>query len=368
MSMLASQRLCLFLLAASPAMADQLTLESVADNTLYESALGNLSNGAGDGIFAGATGLMNGGGAIRRAVLRFDVAGSIPAGSTITGVRLTLECTRANSPSTVQSLHRVLADWGEGTSVAFGAGGSGAPPTPGDTTWIHTFFPGTFWTNAGGDFDASPSATQTVFLENPYDFVSPGLVLDVQNWLDGTAPDHGWMIKDDAESPGDARRWGSRESAATERPMLVIDFDPPMIGTNYCGPAVVNVGGAPAEMAAVGSTTAAANSLMLIATSLPINTAGFFIASETQGFVVGPGGSAGNLCLGGSIGRFQVQVQNSGAAGRISIPVDMTMVPTPSGPTAIVAGSTWNFQAWFRDSAGGVATSNFSDALTIQFQ
>ncbi len=61
------------------------------------------------------------------------------------------------------------------------------------------------------------------------------------------------------------------------------------------------------------------------------------------------------------------QVQNSGAAGEITIQVDLTQLPTPSGPHVVLAGETWNFQAWFRDANPG-ATSNFTDGLSILFQ
>ena len=51
------------------------------DNTLYEDASGNISNGAGDYLFAGTTATAASG-AIRRGVIAFDIAGSIPAGPT----------------------------------------------------------------------------------------------------------------------------------------------------------------------------------------------------------------------------------------------------------------------------------------------
>ncbi|MEM9801024.1 MAG: hypothetical protein AAGA20_11920, partial [Planctomycetota bacterium] len=89
-----------------------------------------------------------------------------------------------------------------------------------------------------------------------------------------------------------------------------------------------------------------------------------------QSFVVNPGGSAGNLCLGGSIGRFvgPGQIQNSGAAGAISLATNLDLQPTPTGPVQVVAGETWNYTCWFRDSASGTPTSNFSDGLEVIFQ
>ena len=39
----------------------------------------------------------------------------------------------------------------------------------------------------------------------------------------------------------------------------------------------------------------------------------------------------------------------------------------PSPATQITAGSTWNFQNWFRDPAAGGAFFNLSDGLEITF-
>src|SRR6266498_3799000 len=69
---------------AGPAAADTVTLGTSKDNTLYQSATGSLSNGAGSYFFVGRTDAAQ----IRRGVIAFNVAGSIPAGSTITSVML----------------------------------------------------------------------------------------------------------------------------------------------------------------------------------------------------------------------------------------------------------------------------------------
>ncbi len=152
--------LCGVLLSTPTARGDMMTLDPTKDNTLYESATGSLSNGAGQHFHAGRTG-PNGGAVIRRALLAFDIAGNIPAGSTITNVTLTLNLSRTNDgagPRTV-SLHRALADWGEGTSDALKGESQGTTPTAGDATWIHTFFNTTFWASPGGDYLAFPSAS-----------------------------------------------------------------------------------------------------------------------------------------------------------------------------------------------------------------
>ncbi len=141
------------------------------------------------------------------------------------------------------------------------------------------------------------------------------------------------------------------------------------VGSPYCF-AEVNSSGASGEMSASGSTIATQNSLSIEATNLPPLVFGFFITSELQGFVMNPGGSFGNLCLGGSVGRFvgPGQIQNSGTAGTISIDLDLTQQPQPNGFVSVMAGDTWSFQAWFRDSMGGQVGSNFTNGLEVIFQ
>ncbi|MEM9381165.1 MAG: hypothetical protein AAGB93_14530, partial [Planctomycetota bacterium] len=88
-----------------------------------------------------------------------------------------------------------------------------------------------------------------------------------------------------------------------------------------------------------------------------------------QGFVPNPGGSSGNLCLGGAIGRYvgPGQIQNSGGSGEISLTLDLTRHPTPSGLVSVQPGETWSFTAWFRDAGSSGATSNFGDGYAISF-
>ncbi|MEZ6015012.1 MAG: hypothetical protein R3F49_07865 [Planctomycetota bacterium] len=141
------------------------------------------------------------------------------------------------------------------------------------------------------------------------------------------------------------------------------------LGTTYCRPAVANSGTCSGVLLIEGRPTAAAGTLQLIAELLPQNAPGYFLTSRAQAQVVGPGGSQGNLCLGNGIGRFvgPGQVQNSGAARRFSLAVDLTALPTPSGLIPSVAGETWNFQAWYRDANPG-PTSNFTDAVSVTLQ
>jgi len=136
------------------------------------------------------------------------------------------------------------------------------------------------------------------------------------------------------------------------------------IGVSYCGPAVANSTGLAAFASACGSPVSANADFSLTAEALPPNRFGYFLVSDVQGFTTNPGGSQGHLCLGQPIGRFALQVQSSGAAGVISIPVDLGAVPLFG---AVSVGDTLYFQAWYRDM-NPASTSNFSDAVAVTFE
>jgi hypothetical protein len=137
------------------------------------------------------------------------------------------------------------------------------------------------------------------------------------------------------------------------------------LGTSYCS-AELNSTGAPSVTCATGSPVVADGNFTLTTPALPTNQFGYYLASLTQGDVLFPGGSQGRLCVGGTIARFTSQLQNSGAAGEISIAVDLNAIPM-SPPVAVQPGQTWNFQLWFRDNNPG-PTSNFSLPVSVLFQ
>ncbi|QDV08683.1 hypothetical protein Poly30_42360 [Planctomycetes bacterium Poly30] len=141
------------------------------------------------------------------------------------------------------------------------------------------------------------------------------------------------------------------------------------IGSAYCM-ANPNSTGSASSIIATGSNVVANNDVTLEVTGLPTNAFGFFIVSDTQGFVMNPAGSSGNLCVLGAIGRYvgPGQIQNSGATDMISLAIDLTMIPTPTGFVTTSPGDTWNFQLWHRDSNMGTATSNFSNGTSVTFQ
>lgn len=140
------------------------------------------------------------------------------------------------------------------------------------------------------------------------------------------------------------------------------------IGIPYCSASVPNSTGQIGEMSAFGSAIPGAGDLTLGATALPLQSFGLFLASQTTGAMFAMN-SVGVLCLGGGIGRFSGpgQIISSGVSGSISIDVQPSSLPTPQGPAAALAGQTWHFQAWHRDTAAGQATSNFTRAVSVRF-
>lgn len=170
---------------------DVVVLEPVKDNTLFESAGAPLSNGIGDHMFCGMTAQAS----RRRAVLAFDIAGSVPPGSTVNSVSLRLSMSMTIALDTQVTVHRLNADWGEGMSLAIGGQGSGAAAMPGDATWVHRFFDTLFWATPGGDFAGAPSASATVGGVGLYTWTGPGLVQDVQQWVSAPASNFGWLVR-----------------------------------------------------------------------------------------------------------------------------------------------------------------------------
>jgi len=149
---------------------------------------------------------------------------------------------------------------------------------------------------------------------------------------------------------------------------MEIRFGSTTLGTTYCT-STNNSTGQASVLAATGSLQVSANNVNLRASQMPNNSFGFFLASRTAGNVGQPGGSQGILCLGGQIGRFVGPglIQNSGNTGAISLGINLNALPQPTGSVPAVAGETWRFQAWFRDSNPTV-TSNFSSGLELTFQ
>ena len=208
---------------ALPVHADTITLEPEADTTIIQNS--DYANGGSTGIFAGQTNMAG----ARRGLLRFNVAGELPAGAIVTRATLQMTVAQTTSDAANFALHRLTGAWNEG--VAAGSG-QGAPASSGDTTWLYRVYsdaPGQSisWTNPGGDFVTTASATTLVAFSGTYTWASTAAtVADVQGWLDNSTTNNGWLLKATSEIVvPTAKRFLSRESAPSNtRPQLTIEY------------------------------------------------------------------------------------------------------------------------------------------------
>lgn len=207
--------------------AGTIAVPAVRDTTLIEDPDGALANGAGTTVFAGRTNAATCG--VRRGLFFFDLNRVI----TKPGPALFLELdkvvvvlsnvTESNIAPREYRLHRLLADWGEGTSSS--GGGAGAPATAKDATWLHTFYGNTFWMHSGAQFEGEPSARLVVGGPGSYRFEGDGLLRDVQLWMKDPSRNFGWILIGDETARQTSRAFASREfSDAALRPVLEIRY------------------------------------------------------------------------------------------------------------------------------------------------
>ena len=211
-----------FALFATVASGDMVMIGAQKDAMIFGSSAGadtNFASGMGPAMFAGADGSLN----RKRSLVQFDIAGKVPAGATITGVTLSLYLGQVAGsggggngsaiPSRNLALFDLNQDWTEGTSgqgtAGVGGSGQGFTRTTGDTSWDYASYnsantlTGT-WNDGtnnlhGGNFSATASATSTFAapyaLNSAFTWSSPGMVADVQQWLDNSASNHGWLLR-----------------------------------------------------------------------------------------------------------------------------------------------------------------------------
>jgi len=132
------------------------------------------------------------------------------------------------------------------------------------------------------------------------------------------------------------------------------------VGVSECS-AHVNSSGRAAKISAHGSSSLANNDLRLWVHDASRAQFCMFLVSRDAGFIANPGGSAGDLCLGGGIGRYNALALHSGAYGELYKSIDWNTVPSPTVPVVAQAGETWRFQCWFREGV----SSQFSDAVAV---
>jgi spore coat protein A len=216
---------------AGLASAAQVTINPIQDTTIADGIdpqsgedFTDNSSGACDDFFSGTTD----DDFARRALLRFDIEGSVPPGATITGATLTLTVNKSpDTQEAAMALHPLSRSWGEGTNDCGPKGGGqgfDAEAGSGDATWTHAEFDTVAWTSPGGDFgDLSASALVGFDNGNQGVWSSATMVSEVQAWLDNPTANDGWILVGDEARSRTARRFYSREGTAP--PTLLIEFD-----------------------------------------------------------------------------------------------------------------------------------------------
>ena len=134
--------------------------------------------------------------------------------------------------------------------------------------------------------------------------------------------------------------------------MTIDAYDPLAAGATYCTP-----GASGSTIAAIGSSSVAVNDLELRAMNVPSGEFGiFFYGDAPAQFPLG----LGTVCVGGGMHRLlpALLAEPNGQLVRV---LDLGAPPTPSGQ--ITAGSTWNFQGWFRSGVD----FDFSNAVQVTF-
>ena len=203
------------------ASADTITLIPTEDTTITEKDF-SLTGGSGATLDSGTTG-PNEGLKRNRALLKFDLATTIPSNAIVTSAALTLTLVqRPNSTSLWFSLHKLLQNWSEAAA-----------------TWTNGLSPPAPWTSPGAvapqDYASFASQSNLITTLGSSTFNSnPGIVADVQDWINNPANNFGWiLICEDEELDKSVRKFASKESdIVTNIPSLEVQFtlsSPPII-------------------------------------------------------------------------------------------------------------------------------------------
>jgi hypothetical protein len=133
----------------------------------------------------------------KRALLYFNLT-SIPAGSTISSAVLTIYAKGANTTGDIVDAHRITSSWGELTAT---------------------------WANANSSYDSGViiDSNQTVLSSMSFE-----LKTSVQDFVDGTDQNYGWLIKIRGDNTGnDQMIFYSREDIGWPSPEIFITYIPP---------------------------------------------------------------------------------------------------------------------------------------------
>jgi len=154
--------------------------------------------------------------------------------------------------------------------------------------------------------------------------------------------------------------WGIHEYRTNGWNTRVARFASSDAPSTYCVAAPNSASAGGGQIGSLGTTSIAANDFQLTCSGLPSGQFGIYFYGLNQTQVAG---GDGFICISSPVYRLPIQPV---VAGGITLAVDYNNLP--ANPAAqISAGSTWNFQLWYRDPAAGGTTYNFSNGLNATF-
>lgn len=161
-----------------------------------------------------------------RILLRFDL-GPLPPEVQIDSAILSLHHIKnidsGDDASQTVNIHRLTSPWTEGT-------GDNPLPDPGyepdGTTWTLTE-PGALWGTPGGDFDPAVLATTVVPAFTAPAWVDWDVTQLVRQWANGTAPNHGVILRTEGGEWLGHRLHSSNSTTPELRPRLIINYNLP---------------------------------------------------------------------------------------------------------------------------------------------
>lgn len=193
----------------------------------------------------------------------------------------------------------------------------------------------------------------------------------------GTGGSHSVRVLD-VGGDGDLDIFGANWTGDDDVDLWENTLRAPRVGEPFClgqgcpcgndgaaGEGCENSSGAGALFFGVGSASVTADDLRLVADPFPLNEFGLIFMGDGQSSKFA---GDGRLCLAGNLYRFPVK--NSGQDGAIVQGPGLASWAAQKFPPGgqILPGSTWNFQAWCRDTQSVCGQgSNLSAALAITF-
>ena len=141
-------------------------------------------------------------------------------------------------------------------------------------------------------------------------------------------------------------------------------IDPDTGDTVWFCPTTPHSSGAGAVLTAIGSQSITRNDLRLsVVKNVPNNFGLAFYGPTAQSPV--PFGD-GQRCVSAPLSRIMPAVPST-PGGNATVTLDFTQGPLASGASQVVAGSTWHFQFWLRDTPAGGSGFTASSGLSLTF-